>query len=336
MPRFLDRFHHTQHDDKHKDDTASASSGKNSRDSKHLLAQPSSPPPYAEGSKQQHFGLSSDEKAAATRAPGAINKNLPNDVGVAASYSSSQSDSKGTDPGPSTRRTSLQVCQHENLTFERLQLIKGLLYDKYLKDGIDIIGNTEEKQHHEIKNPLRLWPPDVWACCADDQRRDTVGTSRMKLSSKPHNFFGHKSGHVVELELHVNWTFKIGRAISDKTRDQINLYLQKSDKVPLCPHKMMNDPWIQDTIYNFPIGRDASKPTSIDIYMQYTHKSTQPPVQNSPAFACDRCKTHVKVSYESIPDFPIFDQVKVEITRHLGEGILENDPTWLAQCGIEP
>lgn len=332
MPRFRDKFHHTQHDDKRKDDTASASSGRHSRDSKKFLAQSSSPPPYTEGSKQQPSGLSSDDKGAATRAPDAINKNFQTDAGVAASYSSSQSDSKGTDPGPSTRRTSLQVCPHENMTFERLQFIKGILYDKHLKDGIDIIRNTEEKQHLEITGD---WPSKIWACRADDQQRHTGGTFSMKLSSKPRTFFGHSRGPVIELELHVHWKLKIGLANSENTPDQINTYLQMSDKVPLCPHRMLNDPWIQETVYNFRTAR-APKLSSTDKYMQNTHKSTQPPVRNSPAFECDRCKTHVKVSFKSDPEFSSLDEVNVEITRHLGEGVLENDPAWLAQCGIEP
>ena len=330
MPKFLDRFHHTQHDDKHKDDTASASSGRNSWDSKHLLAQSSSPPPYAEGSKQQPFGLSSDDKAAGIRAPGAINKNFQTDAGVAASYSSSQSDSKGTDPGPSTRRTSLQVCQHENLTFERLQLIKGILYKKHRKE-IDIINNTEEKQHFQNLILRDNWVSQIWTCSADDIL--STGTFKMKLSSRPRTFLGHSKGHVIELELHVRWKLYLRKAIFDKDLGEIHEYLQKFDKIPLCPHRMMNDPWIQETVYAFRTTSDPTKLSSTDKHMLDTHKSTRPDVQNKPAFDCDRCKTHVKVSR----DFKsISDEVIVEITRYLGEGVLENDPTWLAQCGIEP
>ena len=325
MPRFLETFHHTRHDDKHEDDIASASSGRNSRDSKKLLAESSSPPPYTEVSKEQSFGLSSEDKAAATRAPGVINKSFPMD---AASHSSSQSDSKGTDPGPSTVRTSLKVCQHENLTFERLQFIKGILYKKHLEE-IDIIKNTEEEQHFQELVMRDNWPCKIWACRANDCL--TVGTFEMKLSSKPHTFFGHSRGPVIELELHVHWTLHLRQAISHNTPDKVHYYLQKFDKVPLCPHRMMNDPWIQETVSNF---RTAPKLSSIDQYMQNTHKSTPSPVQNSPAFDCDHCKTHVKVSYDLHQG--IVDEVFVEITRHLGEGVLENDPAWLAQCGIEP
>ena len=328
MPRFLEKLHHTHHDDKHKHDTASASasSGRNSRDSKHLLAQSSSPPPYTEAYKNQPYGLSSEDKAAATRSPGTIDKMFQTDAGVGTSYSISQSDSRGTGAGPSAVRASLQLCPHEDLTFERLRSIKGILYKKHVKE-IDIIHNTEEKQHAENQDQ------DIWVCHADDRLHDHTGTFRMKLSSKPHKIFGHKRDPVVELELHVCWKLDIWGARSDTTRDKINLFLQKSDKVPLCPHSMMNDPWMQKTVYNFRKVRDVPKPSSVDKYMQGTHKSKPSPSQPPQAYDCERCKTHVEVSYEP---YYVCDVVFVKITRHLGEGNVENDPTWLAQCGIEP
>ena len=332
MSRFIDKFHHTHHDEKHKDDTASASasSGRTSRYSKQLSAQSSSPPPYTEASKNQPFGLSSEDRAAATRAPGAIDKKFQPDAGVGASYSSSQSASRGTDyPGPSTVHTSLQLCQHEDLTFERLQFIKGILYDKYLKKGIDIIKNTKEEQHEVT---VKEGGEYLWACHADDDLKRTIGTIKMKLSSKPHRFFVHSKGPVIGLELHVHWAIETGRAFLGNTRDKIDLYLQKCDKVLLCPHRKLNDPWIQETIYNFRKGRDA-KLSSIDKYIQRTHQSKPPPPQPPQAYDCDRCKTHVEVSYK--PE-TVYDEVFVKITRHLGEGVSENDPTWLAQCGIEP
>ena len=334
MPRF--KLHHTHHDDKDKDNTASvfsSSSGRNSRDSKQLLTQSSSPPPYTEGSKNQHYGLSNEDKAAATRSPGAIDQKFQSDAGVGASYSSSQSDSKGTDAGPSTVRASLQLCQHENLTFERLQFIKGILYEKYRENGIDIIRNTKETQHQEIEGLKRTWPPKVWACHADDLMNDTTGTFRMKLSSNPHKLFGHKRDLVVGLELHVCWKLEIWGARSGNSRDRIDQFLPKSDHVQLCPHRMMNDPWIKETVYNFLAFRDVPKPSSMDQYMQYTHKSKPPPPQLPPAYDCDRCKTHVEVSYEP---YSVTDEILVKITRYLGEGIGEYDPAWLAQCGIEP
>ena len=328
MPKFLEKFHRTQHDDKHNDKTASASSssGRSSRDSKQPLAQYPSPPPYTEASTKQPFGPSSEDKAAATRAPATFDKKFQMDAGFGASYSSSQSESKGTDyPGPSTVRTSLQVCPHEDLTFERLQLIKGILLKKHVKE-IDIIHNTKEKQHKQ-----RPTLGNIWTCSANDSRI-SEGTFKMKLSSTPRTFFGHSRSRVIELELHVRWTLQIPK-FSDNDPDKIHSCLQKFDKIPLCRHRMMNDRWIQESVYNYQTAPDPTKISAIDQYMQDTHKSTRPPLQNIPAFDCDRCKTHVEVSGE---DMIIWNDIFVEITRHLGEGVVENDPAWLAQCGIEP
>ena len=330
MPRFLEKLHHTQHDDKHNDNTASASSERTSRYSKQALAQSSSPPPYTEVSKNQPFGLSSEDKATATRAPGAIDKKFQTDAGVGASYSSSQSDSRGTDAGPSTVRASLQLCQHEDLTFERLQFIKGILYDKYLKDGIDILRITDEKVHEEIEDPVGTGPLKIWACHIG---RLNTGIFKLKLSSKPHKFFGHARDPIIGLELHVCWQLNVWCSTSDNSRDQINQFLQTFDNVQLCPHRMMNDPWIQETAYNFRTIRDVPKPSSMDQCMQYTHKRKPPPSQPPQAYDCDRCKTHVEVSYKTND---LRDEVFVKLTRHLGQGVVENDPTWLAQCGIEP
>ena len=332
MPRFLDRFHHTHHDDNYDTTSSSASSGRTSRDSKQLLAQSSSPPPYTEVTRNQPYGLSSEDRVAGTRAPGTIDKNFQTDAGVGASYSSSQSASRGTDAGPSTVRASLQLCQHEDLTFERLKSIKDILYEKYLEDGIDIIRITDENIHEKIDGPKGTWPRMIWACHANNGLGRPAGTFKMKLSSKPHKFFGHKRDPVIGLELHVRWKLDVGWATSDNSRDQINQFLQKHDKVQLCPHMMLNDPWIQKTAYNFRTIRDVPMLSSMDQYMQYTHKSKPPPPQPPQAYNCGRCKTHVEVSYE--PHQGPYDKVFVDITRHLGEGVVENDPTWLAQCGI--
>lgn len=43
---------------------------------------------------------------------------------------------------------------------------------------------------------------------------------------------------------------------------------------------------------------------------------------------CDYCKTHIKVSGENGRG------PQIEVTRYLGEGVSENDPAWLAQCGV--
>ena len=264
-------------------------------------------------------------------APVLSTKNFQSDAGVGASYSSNQSDSRGTDAGPSTVRTSLQVCPHGDLTFERLQLLKDILYKSYLKNGMDIIRNIKEKHHKIILDPDEEGPFDIWACRADELCLST-GTFKLKLSSKPHKFFGHKRGPVIGLELHVWWELKVWRA-SGNSRDQINQFFQEFDNVQLCPHRMINDPWIQKAAYNFRRVRDVPKPSSTDQYMQYTHRSKPPPPQPSQADDCSHCKTHVEMSYK--PN-DLFDVVIVEITRHLGEGIVENDPTWLAQCGIGP
>ena len=335
MPEFLKKLHRTQHDDKHKDNTASASpstsSGGTSRDSKHLQAQTSSPPPYTEVSKNEPFDLSTEDEATATRAPGAIDKRFQTDAGVGASYSSSQSDGRGTAyPGPSTARASLQLCPHEDLSFERLQSIKSILHDKHMKKGMDIIRITDKKVHKEIGDPVEGYQRNTWACAADYRLSCYSGTFRMKLSSKPHKIFGHKRDPVIGLELHVCWTLEVGYARCGNSRDQINGFLQKSDKISLCPHKMMNDPWIEETVYNFRRVRDVPMLNSVEKHMQGTHKSKPPPSQPPQAHDCDRCKTHVEVSYK--PD-DYYDEVYVKIERHLGEGVVENDPAWLAQCG---
>ena len=342
MPKFREKFHRTQHDDKHRDNTASASasssSGRTSRDSKHLLTQSSSPPPYTEVSRNQPLGPSSEDKADATRTPKAIDNRFQMDAGVGASDSSSQSDGKGTAyPGPSTARAFLQLCPHEDLSFERLQIIKGILYEKYMKNGMDIIRITDREVHKEIGDPVEGYRHNTWACAADYRPYHYSGTFRMKLSSKPHKIFGHKKDSVIGLELHVCWTLEVGRAYCGSSRDQINEFLQKSDKIPICPHKMMNDPWIEETVYNFRRVRDVPMLNSVEKHMQGTHKSKPPPSQPPQAHDCDRCKTHVEVSYK--PDVwpdDYLSQVYVKITRHLGEGVVENDPAWLAQCGTEP
>ena len=336
MPRsrFLEKFHHTHHDDNHRHDTASASasSGRTSWDSKQVLAQSSSPPPYTEAYENQPYGLSSEDQAAETRVPRAIDEKFQMDAGVGASYSSSQSDSRGTEEGPSTARTSLRLCPHEDLTFERLKSIKGMLYEEYLKNGMEIIRNTKEERHEKVQDPDEKWPCKIWACHADNEGRLSTGIFKLKLSSKPHKFFGHKRDPVIGLELRIWWELRVYCA-SGNSRDQINQFLQMCDMIQLCPHMMMDHPWIQKTVYNFRRVRDVPEPSSMDQYMQYTHKSKPPPPQPPQAHDCNRCKTHVEVSYKPSKHF---DVVYVRITRHLGEGVEENDPTWLAQCGIVP
>lgn len=242
MPSQLTRkifpsFHHQL--EKDKEDNASTMSRRSSM----TLVNPDSfsirspSPPRAELQNHLPFGPSGEDKAGVPRTTIATDKtNLEN--AVAASQLINQSDIKGTDPAPYSVDTFVKVCLHEILSFERLQTIMKLSRFKSDKIGIDAIGGTKEKQHTQWSEILdRTCHPN------GDSYSYPRGTFKLKWNSKHHGW----RGPVIGLELHVTWT--LDHYETGATKKLIQTSFNNLEKVALCPHKMINDAWILETIY---------------------------------------------------------------------------------------
>lgn len=303
---------------KDEDDNASTMSKRTSRSSMTLVNPDSFPvrspsPPHAEVPNDVPFGLSREDKAVVARAPGATDKTYPEDA-VAASHLINRSEKKETDLGPHAVHTFVRVCPHENLSFERLQTILKLPGFKSSKEDINAIGAMDEIQQHSKSGARVCFPIDGFP-----QR--PAGTFKLKYNSK------HKrgwTGPVIGLELHATWTLDSYKPST--TRNDIQASLQKLENVPLCPHRTMNDPWILEMIYKIahpheepsdPIDEWGKPPSSISDFAERSQD-------------CDRCKTPITITVCKGG----LDGPQVKVIRRLGPGSSENDPDWLAQCGV--
>ncbi|CAD6573282.1 MAG: hypothetical protein ASARMPREDX12_005942 [Alectoria sarmentosa] len=273
-------------------------------------------PPHPDRLKHLPFGLSSEGKAVVLQDTSATDKTYPENAFVIP-HLINESDNKGTDPGPYPVETFVKVCPHENLSFGRLQRILSLPKFKSNWMGIDAIGGTKEERHTQLSSSN-----DRTCQLNDGIFSNLSGTFKLRYNSKHRH--GWK-GPVIGLELHATWTlarYKVGVTEEDNQASFKDL-----EKIALCPHNMMNDPWILDALYMIAHPPEVSS-DPIDLWNSGERDLSSGRHYTERDIDCDHCKTHIKVSGED------GDRPQVEVLRHLGEGVSENDATWLAQCGV--
>ena len=215
---------------------------------------------------------------------------------------------------PIVRTQVIQLCPHETMSFERLQVILDLPNFKKGFRSIDASGATTVPQHSRSS-------ADSSRMCKLDKNHSKCTITRdvrliyVNQASHADSRYRHP-----RLEIRSNWhSYDPRTTASQMSKEYIRGYLNSVERA-LCPHQALDMTWLIDTYYLI-VHSDKQDMDPVDEWLIQADGTTRKPYR----YDCPHCATVYKVSGISY-------YISIDIERFLGRGTSATDPEWAAQC----
>lgn len=200
--------------------------------------------------------------------------------------------------------SSIQICPHETLSFDRVKRIVRLPYFK--SSGDDVCAFTNAQGHYHVSSKEQ---GEIYRCkpCPEVFKR---------LKAKAYYIYERSvDPHFDGLSLYVDWTMKfdddmdVAGSLSDFTSFLDTL------EIELCQHMRMGDAHVAAKLYRLCNSGPTGDPVEAYNKMQRRRETK-----------CPSCSTTYDTYREG-------KSCHVLVRRCLGKGISAHERVWLDQCG---